>query len=767
MDTLGGAGGPPPNNPPPPPPPPSVDIGIPGIIDAVEIGRGGFAVVYRGHRQSYDQTVAVKVLAAALDASSRQRFDSEVRAMGALFGHPHIVGIISAGYTIGDRPYIVMEDMTGGSLADALRTRRTYSWQEATEIGVGLASALEAAHSAHVLHCDVKPENVLYSRYGAPKLGDFGLAALAEGPETRSTAVMVSVAHAAPEVLDGAPRNPGTDVYALASTIMTLILGRPPFARSPGEAPAAIFKRISTDPPPDLRGMGVPDGVCRVLERAMAKTPDARYSSASLFRTDLERARQAALSPAQSAPGADTDLTEAWTPPGVDATPSSSRTPDPVTPVAIASGPPAASAPPVAPARAETPAPRAAPPRATPPARPRTPALSPRTLLIAGGAAAVVVIAVVLFLVLRGHGPTPAPHSTAVTATSATLAVSPDRLATVLARTPFSQTDIPKAWSATGSQLENVRFSSGQVAAIDDALHGPASELDVNYLVYADQGDALSGYAGSGAVLRTETMVGQFKAAGVSDPIKCGIGTPTGSTQQLWYYDCLARSGDVMSYMFVTLSTRDDRTGESLATTMSIAAIKNLAAIARSVPAGAFAPPPSSFAPSALFEQLLTAPFDASLVPSVVSAPAIQAEDVAVGANGPFNLIGDQRILLTLNGSTAGTVDVGNYVDYYIFKTPADAQTWFGAGLAPVGATQTGSIDSSGFSQQIQCHTFTLPATDTRASVGASVCYVLWGDTVIDAFSESTSSPQPVNEILAVTLARMALMDLAETEAKS
>ncbi len=760
-ETSGGAGGTPPTNPPPPPPPPTLDIGIPGIVDAVEIGRGGFAVVYRGHRQSYDQTVAVKVLAAALDASSRQRFDSEVRAMGALFGHPHIVGIISAGYTIGDRPYIVMEDMTGGSLADALRARGTYSWQEATEIGAGLASALEAAHSARVLHCDVKPENVLYSRYGAPKLGDFGLAALAEGPETRSTAVMVSVAHAAPEVLDGAPRNPGTDVYALASTIMTLILGRPPFARAPGEAPAAIFKRISTDPPPDLRGMGVPDGVCRVLERAMAKTPDSRYSSASLFRADLERARQAALSPAQGTTSADTDLTEAWTPPGVDATPSSSPTPDRAAAEAMT------SAPPVAPAGVTTPAPRAVPPRSTPPARPRTPALSPRTLLIAGGGA-VVIIAVVLFLLLRGHGPVPPPHPTGVTASSVALAANPDRLATVLAKTPFPQSDIPKTWSTVGSQLENVRFSSGEVAAIDDSLHGPASELDVNYLVYADQGDAVSGYASSGPVLNTETMVGPFNAKGVSDPIKCGIGKPAAATaQQLWYYDCLARSGDVMSFMFVTLVSRDDATGESLVTTMSVAAIKNLASIAKSVPTAAFPPPPGSFAPSALFEQLLTAPFDASLVPSVVSAPLIQPENVTVGATGPFNLIGDQRILLTLNGSSSGTFDVGNFVDYYIFKTPADAQAWFGQGLAPVGATQIASIDSSGFSQQMQCHTFTLPATDTRASLGASVCYVLWGDTVIDAFSESTSTPQPVSEELAVTLARMAIMDLAETDAKS
>jgi serine/threonine protein kinase len=299
-----------------PPGAPSVDLGIPGIVETQEIGRGGFAVVYRGRRQGFDQSVAVKILAAALDNDSRQRFDREVRAMGALFGHPGIVGIITAGFTVADRPYIVMEDMTGGSLAEAIRKRGPYGWEETVQIGDGLASALEAAHSAHVLHRDVKPENVLFSRYGAAKLGDFGLAAFTEGPETRSAAVMVSVAHTAPEVLDGAPRTAGTDVYGLASTLMTMILGKPPFARGAGETTGAIFKRISVDPPPDLRPIGVPDAVCKVLERGLAKTPEQRYATATEFRRDLALARTGTLPVAAAAPPAvDDDKTMTWVAP--------------------------------------------------------------------------------------------------------------------------------------------------------------------------------------------------------------------------------------------------------------------------------------------------------------------------------------------------------------------------------------------------------------------------------------------------------------------
>ena len=304
-----------------PPGAPSVDLGIPGIVETEEIGRGGFAVVYRGRRQGFDQSVAVKILAAALDNEFRQRFDREVRAMGALFGHPAIVGIITAGFTVADRPYIVMEDMTGGSLAEAIRKRGAYSWQETLQIGDGLASALEAAHSAHVLHRDVKPENVLFSRYGAAKLSDFGLAAFTEGPETRSVAVMVSVAHTAPEVLDGAPRTAGTDVYGLASTLMTMILGKPRSAAVRARRRPPSSSASPVDPPPDLRVLGVPDAVCRVLERALAKTPEQRYATATEFRRDLELSRTGALPVAAAAvaPPVDDDKTMTWVAPVVDA----------------------------------------------------------------------------------------------------------------------------------------------------------------------------------------------------------------------------------------------------------------------------------------------------------------------------------------------------------------------------------------------------------------------------------------------------------------
>src|SRR5690349_21470294 len=146
------------------------DIGVPGCKDATEIGRGGFGVVYRARQPAISRTVAVKVLAAdGLDVDARHRFEGEVRAMGRLGGHPHIVTVHQAGFTAGGNPYILMAYEDGGSLADR---GPAGSWPEAVAGGITIAGALESAHRAGLLHRDVTPRNILVSRYGEPKLAD-------------------------------------------------------------------------------------------------------------------------------------------------------------------------------------------------------------------------------------------------------------------------------------------------------------------------------------------------------------------------------------------------------------------------------------------------------------------------------------------------------------------------------------------------------------------------------------------------------------------
>ncbi|MEU1966311.1 serine/threonine-protein kinase [Micromonospora sediminicola] len=275
-------------------PGPDVDLGIAGCADAIEVGRGGFGVVYRAWQADYSRWVAVKVLAADWAGPSRARFERELRTLGRLSGHPHIVTLHQAGRTAAGNPYLLMAYEEGGSLGDRLRAGTAGDWRTAVAGGIAVAGALETAHRAGVLHRDVKPENILVSGYGEPKLADFGQARPdAERAGSRAT-VTASVLHTAPEVLRGEPASVASDVYALASTVLHWIRGAPPFAPADGEPTPSLLRRIAVDPPPDTRPLGVPDEVCAALDRALAKKPARRPGSVAEFAADLRAAQAAA-----------------------------------------------------------------------------------------------------------------------------------------------------------------------------------------------------------------------------------------------------------------------------------------------------------------------------------------------------------------------------------------------------------------------------------------------------------------------------------------
>jgi hypothetical protein len=270
-----------------------VPLGIEGLEDAVEIGRGGFAIVYRARQTALNRLIAVKVLSASLDPSSRLRFAREGFAVGTLSGHPNIVTVFDTGMTPGGRPYIAMAYLPRGSLADRLDREGSLPWAEATRIGVKLAGALETAHATGTLHRDVKPENVLVSDYGEPQLADFGIARVEGRFETSTGHVLASFSYAAPEILDGHPATVASDVYSLGATVFALLAGCPPFVRGPVEELVALYLRIATAPVPDLRPRGVPDEVCRAVEAALAKQPADRPSGAAEFGRLLQAAEQA------------------------------------------------------------------------------------------------------------------------------------------------------------------------------------------------------------------------------------------------------------------------------------------------------------------------------------------------------------------------------------------------------------------------------------------------------------------------------------------
>ena len=265
-------------------------VELTGYADAEEIGRGGFGVVYKARQVSLDRLVAIKVLpAGTMGEQTRRRFERECRVMAALADHPNIVSIFDHGVTDdARRPFIVMEYVSGGSLA----ARGALPWKRALETGIKLSGALETAHRAGILHRDLKPENVLLSAFGQVKLADFGVAKTQDSSETPTGHITASILHAAPELLSGRRPQVVSDVYSLSSTIYALILGRAPFARPDEESLAPLITRICLEPPPNLTAHGVPAPVAELLVRGLAKEPDDRFASALEFGHAMQQAQR-------------------------------------------------------------------------------------------------------------------------------------------------------------------------------------------------------------------------------------------------------------------------------------------------------------------------------------------------------------------------------------------------------------------------------------------------------------------------------------------
>ncbi|MFE3058789.1 protein kinase [Nocardia sp. NPDC059239] len=252
-----------------------------GLEDAVEIGRGGFGVVYRCTQFDLDRTVAVKVLTGDL-AENRERFFREQRAMGRLTGHPNIVGVLHVGQTSGGHPYLVMEYHQRGSLDARIRRDGPLHVRDVLRLGVLMAGALESAHRADVVHRDVKPANILLTDYDQPALTDFGIAHITGGFETATGSITGSPAFTAPEVLGGDSPTPASDVYGLGATLFCALTGHAAFERRSGEQVVAQFLRITTQPVPNLRESGIAENVCAAIEAAMARSPSERPTAAGL-----------------------------------------------------------------------------------------------------------------------------------------------------------------------------------------------------------------------------------------------------------------------------------------------------------------------------------------------------------------------------------------------------------------------------------------------------------------------------------------------------
>ena len=266
----------------------ATELALAGFVDAYEIGRGGFGIVYRCHEVALDRTVAVKVLTSHLAADNLERFLREQRAMGRLSGHPHIVNVMQVGTTVSGRPYLVMQYHRRDSLDARIRRTGPVGWEETVHLGVALAGALETAHRLGILHRDVKPANIMLSEFGEPQLTDFGIARIRGGFETVTGEITGSPAFTAPEVLAGHTPTPASDVYGLAATLFCALTGHAAFERRSGEKIVTQFVRVSTEPVPDLREEGVPDALSAAIEQAMSADPRDRPATAAAFGEQLQ-----------------------------------------------------------------------------------------------------------------------------------------------------------------------------------------------------------------------------------------------------------------------------------------------------------------------------------------------------------------------------------------------------------------------------------------------------------------------------------------------
>ncbi len=261
-----------------------VDLGIEGLVWQATLGRGGSGTVYQAFDEAHGRTVAVKILDTSLDETSKRRFDRERRAMGSVGSHPNIITVLTSGVSAHDRPYLVMEQMPGGSLADRLRSG-PLAVDEVIDIGLRLADALDAAHRAGIVHCDVKPANVLLAQDHRPILSDFGIASVASDRSMRVT-VSATPSFAAPEILQGRDPDQRSDIYSLAATLFACLEGHPPYG-STSETMLGVLYQIINDPVPTATRDDTPPAVIAALRHTMAKEPGDRPADMMTFANEL------------------------------------------------------------------------------------------------------------------------------------------------------------------------------------------------------------------------------------------------------------------------------------------------------------------------------------------------------------------------------------------------------------------------------------------------------------------------------------------------
>ena len=261
------------------------------------IGRGGMAEVHSGVDTRLGRTVAIKLLKSdlAADSSFEIRFRQEAQA-SARMAHPTIVRVYDAGDEVTvdsygverHLPYIIMELVTGDVLRDILRQRKL-TQQEAIFYATGVLTALEFSHAAGVIHRDIKPANVMITKANAVKVMDFGIArAVSDSSATlaHTSGIVGTAQYFSPEQAKGETVDSRTDLYSTGVLLYEMLTGRPPFT---GETAVSVaYQHVSeTAPLPSSINPSLSSAIDSVVMKSLAKDKNARFQSASEFRSAL------------------------------------------------------------------------------------------------------------------------------------------------------------------------------------------------------------------------------------------------------------------------------------------------------------------------------------------------------------------------------------------------------------------------------------------------------------------------------------------------
>ena len=255
------------------------------------LGAGGFADVFLYRQDMPRREVAVKVIRSGASAAQKQKFQAESDLMAKFGAHPAVLSLYAAGRLRDGRAYLTMEYCPPPHLGKRFSTTSPMRVEQALEITIKIAGAVETIHRAGYLHRDIKPANILLTAFGHPVLTDFGIAISQDTPAERVDSAF-SPYWAPPEQQLNRPLTPASDVYSLAATTYTMLAGRPPHVDMiPGahNDPASILKRLHHGSIAPIGRNDVPAALERVLFTAMSKRPSDRFASAMAFARALRQ----------------------------------------------------------------------------------------------------------------------------------------------------------------------------------------------------------------------------------------------------------------------------------------------------------------------------------------------------------------------------------------------------------------------------------------------------------------------------------------------